>query len=361
MSTWKNKLSLTIFGESHGPEIGMTLAGLPADLTIDFNDLQQFLDRRAPGRNAWSTTRVEPDIPEFIAGLDGEVTDGSVITAVIKNQDIRSSNYANTKTVPRPGHADFPAYVKYDGKLSMAGGGPFSGRMTAPLCIAGGIARQVLAEKNILIGAHITSIGGIFAQGFCPVNIEKNQIAAVAKKDFPVVDDEIGEAMKSLIVEARADGDSVGGEIECAVVGLPIGLGGALFDGLESRMAALVFGIPGVRGIEFGAGFGAAMMFGSEHNDEYYFDNEKVVTNKNDHGGVLGGMTTGMPLMFNVAIKPTSSISKPQNSVDLTTGETVILAIEGRHDPCIVPRAVSCVEAAAAICVLDLLLEAEVF
>ena len=361
MSTWKNKLSLSIFGASHEPEIGMTLEGLPAGFEIDFNELQQFLDRRAPGKNDWSTTRVEADIPEFLSGLDGAVTEGSVVKAVIKNKDVRSNHYDNLKTVPRPGHADYPAYVKYGGGMNMAGGGPFSGRMTAPLCIAGGIARQVLAEKNIFIGAHIASIGGIFAQGFCPLNVEKDQFETVAKKDFPVIDDEIGADMQALIAEVRADGDSVGGMIECAVIGLPVGLGGALFDGLESRMAALIFGIPGVRGIEFGAGFGAAMMLGSEHNDEYCFDNEKVVTTKNDHGGVLGGMATGMPLMFNVAIKPTSSIAKPQTSVDLVTGETVALEIAGRHDPCIVPRAVPVVEAAAAICVLDLLLEAELF
>lgn len=361
-STWNgDKLSLTILGVSHGSEIGMTLEGLPAGFAIDFNDLQQFLARRSPSKHVWSTTRIEPDIPEFLSGLDGAKTDGTIIKAIIKNTDVRSSNYENTKTVPRPGHADFPAYVKYNGQLNMAGGGPFSGRLTASLCVAGGIACQILASKGIFVGAHISWIGGIFDEEFCPVTIKKDLLAAVAKKDFPVVDDEVGEVMKSLITEVRVDGDSIGGEIECAVVGLPVGLGGALFDGLESRMASLVFGIPGVKGIEFGTGFDVVTMRGSENNDEYCFDNGRVVTKTNRSGGVLGGMTTGMPLMFNVAIKPTSSIAKPQNSVDLVTGELVVLEIEGRHDPCIVPRAVPCVEAVAAICVLDLLLVSEMF
>lgn len=359
-SIWQRNLKLEIFGASHAAAIGMHLTGIPAGVTLDFNDLQQFLIRRAPGRNVWSTTRVEPDMPEFIAGLNGVVTDGSVITAVIKNQDFRSRDYQNLKTVPRPGHADYPAAIKYHGQLDLSGGGPFSGRMTAPLCIAGAIAKQILAAKGIFVGAHIKTIGSITSAGFCPVNLSKDQLLTVAKKAFPVVNDEIGIRMQALIAAVQTTGDSVGGAVECAVVGLPVGLGGPLFDGLESRMTALIFGIPGVRGVEFGAGFAVTTMSGSQNNDEYYFVNKTVMTKTNHHGGVLGGMTTGMPLVFNVALKPTSSIAKPQNSVDLATGQATVLAINGRHDPCFVPRVVPCVEAAAAICVLDLLLEAGV-
>jgi len=356
-STWKNKLSLSIFGQSHAPAIGMTLDGLPAGIEINQDKLQQFLNRRAPGRNPWSTTRKEDDIPEFLTGLVNGKTRGAPLTAVIYNQNTKSSDYDNIKKIPRPGHADYPAHVKYGGFQDVAGGGHFSGRLTAPLCIAGGIALQILEKKGIYIGAHIASIGGVHDEKFDLVNIGKELLQDVAEKEFPVVDDGAGSAMKDVVEAARKNLDSVGGVVECAIVGLPVGLGAPMFDGMENRLSALMFAIPAIKGIEFGAGFDVAAMSGSENNDEYYDEDGVVKTRTNHHGGILGGLTTGMPLTFKVAIKPTSSIARKQNSIDLTSGERVELEIQGRHDPCIVPRAVPCVEAVAAICILDVLLE----
>ena len=336
----------------------MTLDGLPAGIEIDKDLLQLFLNRRAPGRNPWSTTRREEDTPEFLTGLVNGHTCGAPVTAVIYNQNMRSADYDKLKKMPRPGHADFPAHVKYGGFQDVAGGGHFSGRLTAPFCIAGGIALQILAQKGIYIGAHIASIGEINDAKFDSVNVGKSQLQAVAAKDFPVVDDATGEVMKSVVEGARKDSDSVGGAIECAVVGLPVGVGEPMFDGMENRLSSMIFAIPGIKGIEFGAGFDVAVMCGSENNDEYYYDGDMVKTETNHHGGILGGLTTGMPLIFKVAVKPTSSIAKRQNSVDLVEEEDAVLEVRGRHDPCIVPRTVPCVEAAAAICILDVLLEA---
>lgn len=356
-SIWKNKLSLSIFGQSHAPAIGMTLDGLPAGIHIDQDLLQQFLNRRAPGRNPWSTKRKEADIPEFLTGLVNDKTCGAPITAVIYNQNMQPADYENLKKSPRPGHADFPAQIKHGGNQDIAGGGHFSGRLTAPLCIAGGIALQILAEKGIYIGAHIASIGHVDDASFDPVNIEKNQLQQVVKKEFPVINDSAGEMMKTAVAVVKKETDSIGGTIECAIIGLPVGLGAPMFDGIENRLSALMFAIPAIKGIEFGAGFDVATMRGSEHNDNYYYDGNLIKTSTNHHGGILGGLTTGMPLIFKIAIKPTSSISKKQNSVDMSSGENTTLEIHGRHDPCIVPRAVPCVEAAAAICILDVLLE----
>ena len=356
-SIWKNKLALSIFGQSHAPAIGMTLDGLPTGIEINMAQLQQFLNRRAPGRNPWSTTRKEEDIPQFLTGLVDNKTCGAPLTVVIYNQNTRSVDYENLKKIPRPGHADFPAHIKYGGYQDVAGGGHFSGRLTAPLCIAGGIALQILAKKGIYIGAHIASIGHINDEKFDPVKVKKDSLQNVTEKAFPVIDDNAGEAMKAVVEGARKNLDSVGGTIECAVVGLPIGLGAPMFDGLENRLSSLMFSIPAIKGIEFGAGFDVATMTGSVNNDEYYYDGEVVKTITNHHGGILGGLTTGMPLIFKVAVKPTSSISKQQNSIDIEKGENATLEVHGRHDPCIVPRAVPCVEAVTAICILDVLLE----
>jgi len=356
-SIWKNKLALSIFGQSHAAAIGMTLDGLPAGIEIDKDNLQQFLNRRAPGKNPWSTSRKEDDIPEFLTGLVGDKTCGAPLTAMIYNKNTKSADYDNIKKIPRPGHADFPAHIKFGGFQDVAGGGHFSGRLTAPLCIAGGIALQILAKKGIHIGAHIASIGGIHDEVFDAVNISKSQLQTVTEKEFPVIDNHTGIAMKQVVETAKKNSDSVGGVIECAIVGLPVGLGSPMFDGMENRLSALIFAIPAIKGIEFGAGFDVASMTGSENNDDYYVEDGTVKTRTNHHGGILGGLTTGMPLIFKVAVKPTSSIAKKQNSIDLTSGKNAELEIHGRHDPCIVPRAVPCVEAAAAICILDMLLE----
>ena len=357
-SIWKNSLSLSIFGQSHGLAIGMTLDGIPAGNLIEIDALQQFLNRRAPGRNAWSTTRLEADTLQFLAGLVGNKTCGAPLTAVIYNQNATATEYENFRNIPRPGHADFPAYVKYGGFNDVAGGGHFSGRLTAPLCIAGGIAMQILARQGIDVGAHLHSIGEINDAVFDPVNVNQELLKTVAKKAFPVINSDAGVAMQATIQAAQKKLDSVGGTIECAIVGLPVGLGEAMFGGMENRLASLMFAIPAIKGIEFGAGFAATVMQGSQHNDAYYYEAGQVKTKTNHHGGILGGLTTGMPLIFKVAVKPTPSIAKPQKSVDLAKGASTILEIRGRHDPCIAPRALPCVEAVAAICILDGLLEA---
>ncbi len=348
-STYGENIRITVFGESHGPAVGVTAEGIPAGETVDFTALQAFLDRRAPGRNTYSTARKEADVPEFLSGLSGNVTTGTPLTAILRNGDVRSGDYAEFKTKPRPGHADYTAEVKYFGLQAYEGGGHFSGRLTAPLCIAGGICLQLLEKEGIRVISRIASIG--------PVEDEGEWTGSVAGKAFPTVSEERGEAMRACIAEKKAEGDSVGGVIECRVTGLPAGVGDPMFGGLENRIAAAVFGIPAVKGIEFGAGFGAARMTGSSHNDAFRIRDGKVVTETNHAGGILGGISNGMPIEFRVAVKPTPSIGKPQKTVDLAAMEETTLTIGGRHDPCIVPRALPAVEAAAAIAVYDAVLE----
>ena len=348
MSQYGEHLRLTVFGQSHAPAIGMTLEGLPAGEAIDMEALQAFLERRAPGRNDWSTPRREADAPEFLSGLVGNVTCGAPLTAIIRNTNTRSGDYANLAVVPRPGHADYTAQVKYGGHQDYAGGGAFSGRLTAPLCIAGGICIQLLKRQGIEIISRIASVGT--AEDTAPLT------CSTAEKPFPTVSDEAGTAMRAVIADAKAEGDSVGGVIECAVLGLPAGLGGPLFDGMEGRIASIVFGIPAVKGIEFGAGFASARLRGSENNDPFTVENGAVKTVSNRCGGILGGITDGMPLTFRAAFKPTPSIARAQQSVNLKTLTPETLRVTGRHDPCIVPRAVPCVEAAAAVAVYDALL-----
>ena len=356
-SIYHGRLTVSLFGQSHGPAVGVTLDGLPAGHTIDMAALQAFLDRRAPGQNDWSTPRKEADVPEFLSGLTENTTCGAPLTAVIRNTNTRSGDYANLKTIPRPGHADYTAQVKYGGFQDAAGGGHFSGRLTAPLCVAGGVCRQLLAKRGILVGAHIAAVGGVEDVSFDPV--DPGDVLAPGEKPFPVIDDEAGARMRLVIAEAKAEMDSVGGVIECAVTGLPAGLGDPMLDGMENRIARLVFAIPAVKGVEFGAGFRAAAMRGSWHNDAFVAEDGRVRTRTNHAGGILGGITNGMPVLFRAAVKPTPSIALPQDSVRLDRMEAAVLEIKGRHDPCIVPRAVPVVEAAAAIAVYDALLEAE--
>ena len=341
-------IKMTIFGQSHAPAIGVTIDGLPSGFKVDMDALNRFLQRRAPGHSAYSTTRKEADAPEFIAGLVGGVTCGAPVTAIIRNANTRSQDYESLRDTPRPGHADYTARVKYGESRDYAGGGQFSGRLTAPLCIAGGLCLQLLAEEGIAVISRILSIGGVHDEGAL--------LASTAEKDFPTVSDARGEAMKARIAAAKAAGDSVGGVIECAVLGLPAGLGDPMFGGMENRIASIVFGIPAVKGVEFGAGFAAADMPGSENNDAFCVRNGRVETLTNNAGGILGGVTNGMPLTFRAAFKPTPSIAMEQQSVDMETLTEKRIVIAGRHDPCIVPRAVPCVEAAAAVAVCDALL-----
>ena len=351
-STYGENLKLSIFGQSHGPAIGMTLDGIPAGLPVDVEKLQQFLNRRAPGQNDWSTPRKEEDRPEFLAGLLDGYTCGAPIAAVIHNKNTRSGDYANLKDCPRPGHADYTAQVKYGGFQDAAGGGHFSGRLTAPLCIAGGLCKQWLEEMGIRIGAHILAIGECGDRYFEPTDPEIESVPA----DFPVLDSDSGKAMQELIAQARAAGDSVGGIIECAVTGLPAGIGEPMFGGVESRIAQIVYGIPAVKGVEFGVGFECACLPGSQSNDNFEIIDGKIVTQTNHAGGILGSITNGMPLIFSVAMKATPSIAAPQQSISLSRMETATLEIKGRHDPCIVPRAVPVIEAATAIAIYDMIL-----
>lgn len=347
------KIILSIFGQSHGKAIGMTLDGVPAGLPVDLIKLQEFLNRRAPGQHDYETPRKEEDIPDFLSGITNGYTNGSAITAVIYNHNTRSGDYDNLKYCPRPGHADYTAQIKYGGYQDAAGGGHFSGRLTAPLCIAGGLCKQWLEARNIQIGAHILSIAGIADE---PLYLDwMNPDFQMIQKDFPVINTDAGKRMITAISEAKQDGDSVGGIIECIISGVPAGLGGPLFAGVEGKLAQIVYGIPAVKGIDFGSGFTGSYMRGSENNDSFTIQDGKIVTKTNYAGGILGGITTGMPIVFQAAIKPTPSISKLQQTVNLRTMEEVPLQVKGRHDPCIVPRAVPVIEAAAAICIYDLL------
>ena len=318
-SVFHGAITVSIFGQSHAPGIGVVVDGLPAGEKIDLDELQAFLTRRAPGTGSWSTPRKEADAPEILSGLADGVTCGAPLAAVIRNTNTRSKDYSNLRDVPRPGHADFTAQLKYGGWQDVAGGGHFSGRLTAPLCIAGGICKQILARRGITVGAHIAGIGGIPDTAYDPVNVTAEDLLLTSKKRFPVLDDAAGEKMQAAIDQARSELDSLGG-------------------------------------VEFGAGFAVAEMRGSENNDPFYYDGDTVKTRTNHAGGILGGITNGMPLVFRAAVKPTPSIARVQDSVSLSQGVDTKLEIHGRHDPCIVPRAVPCVEAAAAIAVYDALL-----
>ena len=350
-STYGNIIKLSVFGQSHGSAIGMTLDGIPAGQAVDFDKLQYFLERRAPGRAAYATTRKEADMPEFLSGIVNGYTCGAPIAALIPNQNTRSGDYENLKDCPRPGHADYPAQIKYNGYQDVAGGGHFSGRLTAPLCIAGGLCKQWLEEKGIFVAAHIDSIAGISDE---PIMLSRTEPDLnKIHTDFPVVNADAGVKMQEAIDHARMDGDSVGGVVECFITGLPAGIGDPMFDGIENKIAQIIYGIPAVKGLEFGSGFSGSNMRGSENNDAYTVVNGAVRTRTNNAGGILGGITTGMPVIFRVAMKPTPSISKTQNTIRLSDMAQCALNISGRHDPCIVPRAVPVVEAAAALAMYD--------
>jgi len=329
-SQYGKKLKLSIFGQSHSLAIGVNIDGLPAGIKLDMEKLQTFLNRRSPGKNDTSTARIEEDIPEILSGLVNGVTCGAPLAIIIRNTDTRSSDYSEFRDIPRPSHADYSAFVKFGKFHDISGGGHFSGRLTAALCVAGGISLQILNELGITINARILQIGKVRGSD---------------------------EKMMREILAAKEKGDSVGGIVECEAVGLPAGLGDPIFDGIENRIAGIIFGIPGVKGIEFGSGFEGATCRGSENNDNFYMDGETVKTQTNHCGGILGGITNGMPVLFRVAFKPTPSIALEQNSVNLSRAENTTLQINGRHDPCIVPRAVPCVEAATAIALYDAYLD----
>jgi chorismate synthase len=353
--TYGENIKMTVFGQSHSEEIGVIIEGIPKGTKIKIELIKDYLSRRAPGKNEYSTPRKEPDEPIFEQGIENDVTTGEAIKVVIKNTNTRSSDYETIRLLPRPGHADFTAFVKENGKNDVSGGGAFSGRMTAPLCIAGAVALSILKENGIEIGAHILKIKDVPDSSFDSVNIEAGELEEIKKKPFPVIDDKAGEDMIKTILSAKSKGDSVGGIVECAVVGLPAGIGSPMFDGLENIISKAVFAIPAVKGIEFGSGFKGSEMFGSENNDAFTVKDGKIKTVTNNHGGILGGISSGMPLVFRTAFKPTPSISLPQQSVNLETMQEETLEIKGRHDPCVVSRAVPAVEAVAAFCILDIM------
>lgn len=351
-------LRVTIFGQSHADAIGAAVDGVPAGVRIDMDHVRRFMARRAPGGRL-ATQRREADEPVILSGLVDGVTCGAPLAVMIANSDARSGDYADVRDLPRPMHADYPAFVKYRGANDVRGGGQFSARLTAPLCFAGAVAVQLLASMGISIGAHIASIGDVDDAPFDPASVGPDDFASVLAHRLPVVDERAGEAMAEAIEEARAAGDSLGGVIECAASGVPAGIGEPIYDSVESRTASLMFSIPAVRAVEFGAGRAASRMRGSRHNDAYTVIDGRVATETNRHGGVLGGITTGMPIVVSVAFKPTPTIAMEQRTISLSRMEPAVLAARGRHDPCVAVRAVPCVESALALALLDLILESK--
>ncbi len=357
MNTLGNKLKVTVFGQSHAPAIGCVIDGLPAGFAPDMDRVAAFMARRAPGQNAWSTPRKEGDTPEILSGLVDGRTCGAPVAMVIHNGDQHSRDYSGLKRTPRPSHADYTAIIKYGENYDIRGGGQFSGRLTAPLCFAGAFALQLLEQRGVTVAAHIGQIENIVDTPPDFASVSREDLEVLLHKPFPVFDDTAGMNMRQAIEAARMEQDSVGGVIRCFVLGLPAGVGEPMFGGVENRLAAALFGIPAVRGVSFGTGFAAAGMRGSVHNDPFVMEDGRVRTRTNHAGGVLGGITSGMPLVVNIAVKPTASISREQETVDLETKENSPLVIHGRHDPCIVPRAVPVAEAVTALTVLDMMLE----
>lgn len=357
-STWGNQIKLSIFGESHGPGIGVVLDGLPAGEAVQQEELLLQMARRAPGRDKTATPRREEDMPEILSGmLDGRTT-GAPLCAVIRNTNTRSRDYSQLKNLPRPGHADYTGMLRYGGYNDVRGGGHFSGRLTAPLVFAGAVCRQILARRGVFIGGHIYSIGSVCDDPMDPAAVTAQLLNELSRQSFCLLNPQAEAPMRELVEQARMEQDSVGGIVECAAVGLPAGVGSPMFGGVENVAASLLFGIPAVKGVEFGAGFAAARMRGSQHNDPFYYSEDgRVLTSTNNAGGALGGITTGMPLLVRVAVKPTASISQPQQTVDLSKHQAAQLQVTGRHDPCIVPRAVPVVESAVAIAVMELMKE----
>ncbi len=356
-STYGNKVKISISGYSHGESIEAVLSGIPAGEKIDEQEIAVQMARRAPGRDNTSTPRKEADAPVIASGVKDGVTTGEDIHIIIYNTNTHSSDYDNLKFTPRPNHADYPAHVKYNGQADMRGSGHFSGRLTAPLTAAGAICRQILSRRGITVGGHVYNIGQVFDIAFDPATVNEEQLKELSAKYFATVSEDAEKDMRAYILDAGKEGDSIGGCVEVAVTGMPVGIGNHMFGGVENIISSVVYGVPAVKGVSFGAGFDFAYLRGSEANDPYYYDNGTVKTATNNCGGIVGGMTTGMPLIIKAALKPTPSIFKEQNTVNLETGENALLKINGRHDPCIVPRALPAVEAAVAVAVTMLLAE----
>ncbi len=351
-----DKIKISVFGESHGEAIGCVIDGLPAGVKLDLDKIYIDMSRRAPGKDKTATPRLEKDEPHILSGVVDNVTTGAPLCAVIQNTNTKSGDYSNLMSVPRPSHSDYPAYVKYMGYNDIRGGGHFSGRLTAPLVFAGAVAKQILAQKGITVGAHIKQIGKVCDKKANLNDISAKMLNKLTLSNFSLIDETVENDMRAQIESARLNSDSVGGIIECFAVGLPVGIGSNMFDTVEGKLASILFGVPAVKGVEFGLGFGFADKNASQVNDEYEIKDGKVSTLSNNNGGVLGGMTDGAPIAVSVAIKPTPSIALKQRSVNLQTMQNEELEIHGRHDPCIVIRAVPVIESAVALGLLDLMM-----
>ena len=351
-------LRLTLFGESHGPAIGVVVDGLPAGLPLDLDAVRRQMLRRAPGMDSTATARREPDEPRILSGLYRGRTTGTALASIIENTNTRSQDYRTLEHLARPGHADYAGSVRYGGFADPRGGGHFSGRLTAPLVFAGALARQLLAAEGIEIGAHIQMISDVSDRSFDADSLTSDRLRALGEMRLPLLDPCAEGPMRAAIATAKQAGDSVGGIIECAAIHVPAGIGSPFFDSVESAFAHLAFSIPAVKAVSFGDGMAIASLRGSEANDAMRMQNGRVVCESNHNGGVTGGITNGMPILARVAIKPTPSIALRQNTVDVSALQDAELSIVGRHDPCIVPRAVPVVEAALALALADLWLDA---
>ncbi len=348
---------LSIFGESHGKGIGIVIDGLPGGISLNLDYIKDEMRRRAPGNKKISTSRKEKDKFEILSGYFNNKTTGTPICCVIRNNDKRSRDYEAIKNIMRPGHADYTGNIKYYKSNDYRGGGHFSGRLTAPLVFAGAIAKQILEKENVIIGSHIKSVGNIEDEYFDWISINTKGLRELSQKDFPVINSKVGKKMKNYILEIKENHDSIGGIVETAVINLEAGVGEPFFNSIESNISRYLFSVPAVKGIEFGAGFNITKMTGLQANDEYHIDKGKITTTTNNNGGILGGISNGMPIIFRAAIKPTPSIGKTQGTVDIEKKQNINFKIEGRHDPCILPRVVPVIESVTAISILDLLIE----
>lgn len=355
MSTvWGSKIKLTIFGESHSEAIGVVIDNLPAGIKLDIDEINREMARRAPNGGEFSTPRKEGDKVEIVSGYFEGKTTGTPLCGIIRNTNTKSGDYAQLKSVFRPGHSDYGYYLKSGGNNDYRGGGHSSGRLTATLVFCGAICKQLLRKKGIEIGAHIKSIKDISDKTF-DVNIDKEFLKLLTHEVLPLIDKSVYEPMRETILDAKSQGDSVGGCIECAITGLDGGIGEPFFESIESKLASLLFSVPAVKGVQFGKGYELTKMYGSQANDSFEYKDGKVITSTNNNGGILGGLSTGMPIVFDVAIKPTPSIFKEQNTIDVSKKENTKLSLKGRHDSCIVVRAVPVIEAVSAIAVYDLI------
>lgn len=356
-ANWGKNITISIFGESHGVALGINMGGLPSGFSVDLDEIKKDMARRAPGQSELTTSRKEPDEFEILSGYFEGKTTGSPLAIIIRNTNQRSKDYSVLKDVLRPGHADYSGKMRYGNNNDYRGSGHFSGRITAPLVFAGSLAKQILQSQGIEIGCHIKAIGQVEGRGFDKSEYNAETLRNLQKMDFPILSGNNGEAMKQAIIDAKALEDSIGGVIEVAVTGVKPGIGNPFFDSIESRLSSMMFSVPAVKGIEFGAGFAISKMLGSEANDEIYLENGEIKTESNNNGGIIGGISTGMPIQFRLAIKPPASIGREQKTINFETKEETKLKVEGRHDPCIVPRAMVVVEAATALVILDFLME----